>query len=30
LCETIRRLTCEMVRNITSRQWIVNAFLEQD
>ena len=30
LCETIRSLTCEMVRSITSRQWIVNAFLEQD
>jgi len=28
LCETIRTLTCELVRSITSRQWIIDAFLE--
>ena len=28
LCETIRSLTCDMVRSITSRQWIIDAFLE--
>ena len=30
LCDTICNLTNEMVRNITCRQWIVNAFLDWD